>query len=591
MSTHIPEDILRSIKQAANIRQVVEEYVALKKSGRNWIGICPFHSDKDPSFSVSEDRQIFYCFGCGEGGDVFKFLMKIQGMSFVEAARHLAGRYGIIIPEKPLSAARQRKQQKRRSLIELNEFATDYFHRNLIQSKSGGRALEYLSARGISLEIIRRFRLGWAQDSWDGLIRYLQSHGRDLDAAEQAGLIVSREGGRGYYDRFRARITFPILDESGRVAAIGGRLIGEGRPKYLNSPETPLYHKSRILYGFYQNKGSIRRSSSGYVVEGYMDLLALVQSGLDQVVATLGTALTQEHASRIKSLTRDWTLVFDGDSAGIKAAVRALPILYGEDIRPRVMILPHGHDPDSFVREAGPEKFCREAEQASSGIDFAVEHGLDIHGRGPEGKAKVVDDVLPILQAVQDPIRKSLLVGHVCHKVGVREDDLWQKLGPSNMGRRGSRSRSVTVPVSRLKGKAVRKKYGNRAEGKVLGFLLAHPHHLPDFLDSGMELWLEDMELKELFMCLTHVFSMNQALDLNTLTEHLASRPEMLDLAARLKNEFPPCKDTEVMCRDLKKYCEERKKKALRVQVLEQLRTGTENVNQEELLRQLERLR
>ncbi len=591
MSTYIPEDILRTIKQTANIRQVVEEYVALKKSGRNWIGICPFHSDKDPSFSVNEDRQIFYCFGCGEGGDVFKFLMRIQGMTFVEAVKYLANRYGVTIPERPQSPARQKKQQRRQLLLELNELAVDYFHNNLLQSRSGRKALDYLTGRGISPETIRRFRLGWAQDKWDGLIRHIESQGKDLEAAEQAGLIVSREAAQGYYDRFRARITFPILDTSGRVAAIGGRLISEGRPKYLNSPETPIYHKSKMLYGLYQNKGSIRRSSLGYVVEGYMDLLAMVQAGVDQVVATLGTALTQDHAVQIKALAKDWILVFDGDSAGIKAAFRALPVLYKEDIRPRVMILPDGHDPDSFIRTAGPENFHVEAEKAISGIDFAVDHALDTHGRDPEGKMKTVEEVLPILQAVQDPIRRSLLVGHVCHKVGIREEDLWQRLAPPQNRKTGRLQGTLAHKTAPAPAPQGAKRPRNRAEEKVLGFLLAHPHHLPDFLNSGMELWLEDMALRDLFMCLTHVFSMTHFLDLKLLIEHLTPRPEIRDLTIRLKNEFPPCDDTEAMCRDLKKYCEERKKKALRIQLLEQLKAGAEESNQEDLLRQLEKLR
>ncbi len=585
MGNYVPEDVLRTIKEAANIRQVVEEYVALKKTGRNWVGLCPFHPDKDPSFSINEDRQIYYCFGCGEGGDVFKFLMKIQGMSFTEAVKHLANRYGITIPERPLSPSRQKRQQKRQLLLELNELAADFFHHNLLQSRHGQKALNYLSSRGISEEIIRQFKLGWAEDGWDGLIRHLEAQGKELEAAAQAGLVVEKEGGRGYYDRFRARITFPILDSSGRVAAIGGRLIDDGHPKYLNSPETPVYHKSRVLYGLYRNKGAIRRAGLGYIVEGYMDLLALVQAGVDQVVATLGTALTDEHASQLKSLTKDWILVFDGDSAGIKATLRALPILYKVDIRPRVMLLPEGHDPDSFVRLVGPEEWHKKAEEARSGIDFALEHHISLHGKDPEGRAKTVEEVLPILEVVKDPIRRSLLLGHVSHKVGVREEDLWQKITPAR--KQTPRFRQKAFPAA----PGSSKRRGNRAEEKVLGFLLAHPHYLPEFLNAGMEVWLEDHALRDLYTCMTHVFSMAETLDLKMLMDHLVPRPEIRDLAIRLRDAFPPCDDPQIMCNDLKKYCEDRKKKALRLELIEQLRGTAEETSQEELLRQLERLR
>ncbi len=587
MGNYIPEDVLRTIKGASNIRQVVEEYVALKKAGRNWVGLCPFHPDKDPSFSVSEERQIFYCFGCGEGGDVFKFLMKIQGMSFTEAVKHLANRYGIPIPERPLSPSQRKRRQRRNTLLELNELAAEYFHQNLVRSRHGQRPMEYLAGRGITRETIDRFRLGWALDSWDGLIGHIKARGMDLEAAVQAGLVVERQGGKGHYDRFRARITFPILDGSGRVAAIGGRLIGDGHPKYLNSPETPVYHKSRVLYGFYRNKGAIRRARRGYIVEGYMDLLALVQAGIDQVVATLGTALTGEHAALLRSLAEDWILVFDSDSAGQKAALRALPILYGHGIRPRVMPLPEGHDPDTFIRLAGPDQWHKRAEECASGIDYALEHYISSLGQDPEGKAGTIDQLQPLLESVRDPIRRSLLVGHVAHRVGVREEDLWQRLRPQAIrGRRPGPPGPLKLAVNRPSGPRA-----NRAEHKVLGFLLAHPHYMPEFVNAGLELWLEDKALKDLFSSMTHVYSMAEALDVRMLMEHLLPRPEVRDLARRLKEEFPPCETPELMGEELMRYCEERKKKALRMELIEQLRNTPEEEGQEELLKQLERLR
>ncbi len=586
---HIPEEVLRAIQQAANIRQIVEEYVPLKKSGRNWIGLCPFHADKDPSFSVSEEKQLFYCFGCGEGGNVFKFLMKMTGMSFTEAARHLANRYGIQIPQKAYEPRVQKRLKEKKLLIEINQLAADYFHHKLTDTTSGQKALSYLKNRGIGIETIERFRLGWAEDSWDDLIRFLKAQGKDLEAASQAGLIVKKDSGTSYYDRFRARITFPILDDSGQVVAIGGRLIENGRPKYLNSPESPVYSKSNVLYGLYRNKGAIRRSGLGFVVEGYMDLIALVQYGVDQVVATLGTSLTQEHATRMKYLTKDWTLVFDSDSAGLKAALRALPVLYQLDIRPRVLILPEGEDPDSFVRENGAQAWQLLAQEARSGIDFALEYWLNSLGKDPEGRTRTIEQILPILEAVKDPIRRSLLIGHVAQRIGVREKDLWDRLDTQEkvLKPRAKPDPRAITPIS-PSSKNTQKR--NLAEEKVLSFVLSQPHFFEGFMETNPDIWLEDKKLTDLYLSMVHVYSMASRLDLEVLMQHLSPSPKLKELATRLRMAFLPCEDPEIMYHELILYCNERKKKALRQQLIQRLREVREE-DQMKLLQQLERLR
>jgi len=534
MSSYIPEDVLRSVLEASDIRQVVGEYVSLKKRGRNWIGLCPFHPDKDPSFSVSEEKQKFYCFGCGEGGDVFKFLMKMQGMSFVEAVKALADRYGIIIPERPRSSRDQKRRLEAEELVSLNLAAAGFYHQNLLHSSGAGDARAYLEGRGLKSGIISRFRLGWADDRWDGLINYLKTEGLSLDKAEKAGLIVSRKSGKGHYDRFRGRIIFPILGRSGKVVALGGRILGDGQPKYLNSPETPVYNKSKVLYGLFQNKGAIRRAGRGYVVEGYMDLLALAQSDIDQVVATLGTALTEDHVRRLKGLCRDWILVFDGDAAGVKAALRALPFFYKLDLRVRVLNLPAEDDPDSFVRREGRKAWESLADTAGSGLDFAIQQGLLSYGKDPEGKFRTLEDVLLILQSVSP---------------------------------------------------------GNRAEAKLIGFLLGHPQYMESFLDAGLDLWLEVPSLRDLWMAMSHLYSMSGDLNLSELYNQLEPVPELKALAMRLSADLSPFKDKEQeMLSGLKRYCEGRRNKVLRWHVLEQIKAPAE-ADDEGLLRQLLQLR
>ncbi len=561
----------------------------LKKSGRNWIGLCPFHPDKDPSFSVSEEKQIFHCFGCGEGGDVFKFLMKMQGMSFVEAVKALANRYGIIIPEKPRSSRDQKRHIETEELVSLNLAAAEFYHQNLLHSPGASDARAYLEKRGLKSDIISEFRLGWANDRWDDLINHLKTEGLSPDRAEKAGLIVSRESGKGYYDRFRGRIIFPILDRSGKVVALGGRILKDGHPKYLNSPETPVYNKSRVLYGLSQNKGAIRRVGKGYVVEGYMDLLALAQFDINQVVATLGTALTENHAKQLRGLCKDWVLVFDGDAAGVKAAIRALPFFYKLNLRVRVLNLPAEDDPDSFVGREGKEAWKALVDTAGTGLDFAIQQGLASYGKDPEGRFKTTEDVLSILQPVSDPVRKSLLVGHVAQKLGIREESLWERLNAGNS--------STVVPNIRkryelsVKAKSP-KGPENMAEAKLIGFLLGHPRYMKTFLEAGLDLWLEVPSLRGLWMAMSHLYSMSGNLNLSDLYDQLEPVPELKALAMRLAADFSPFEDMEEeMLSGLKRYCEDRRNKVLRWNVLEQIKAPAEVVDDEDLLRQILQLR
>ncbi|RPI55905.1 MAG: DNA primase [Deltaproteobacteria bacterium] len=589
VSSYIPEDVLRNVLEAANIRQVVGEFVPLKKSGRNWVGLCPFHPDKDPSFSVSEEKQIFHCFGCGESGDAFKFLMKTQGMSFVEAVKALASRYGIIIPERPRSSQDQKRHMETEELVSLNMAAADFYHENLLHSSGASDARAYLKTRGLKSDIISMFRLGWANDLWDGLINHLKTEGLSIDKAEKAGLLVSRESGKGYYDRFRGRIIFPILDRSGKVVALGGRILKDGHPKYLNSPETPVYNKSRVLYGLSKNKEAIIRAGRGYVVEGYMDLLALVQSDIDQAVATLGTALTDDHVKQLRGLCKDWILVFDGDAAGVKAALRALPFFYKLNLRVKVLSLPAEDDPDSFVRREGREAWEALADTASPGLDFAIQQGLASYGKNPEGRFRTTEDVLSILQPVSDPVRKSLLVGHVAQKLGVREESLWERL---NVGNSGTVVPDIRKRYELFAEAKIRKGPENSAEAKLISFLLGRPEYMEAFLDAGLDLWIEAPSLRDLWMAMSHLYSMSGNLNLSDLYDHLEPVPELRALAMRLSADFAPFEDMEEeMLSDLKIYCEGRRNKVLRWNVLEQIKASAEVVDDENLLRQILQLR
>ena len=302
MATFIPEDKITAIKNSADIVEIISESVVLKKAGKNHLGLCPFHAEKIPSFTVNSEKQIFYCFGCGEGGNIFSFLMKKEGLSFPEAAERLARRCGIEIPTKRMSPEQKKRMNERENLFAINRQAMDFFQQSLRDSAAGKNAMEYLNNRGIKKETINSFCLGYAPAEWDKLVNFFSEKRISPALAEKSGLIVPRKGKSGYYDRFRDRIIFPIFDESRQVIGFGGRVLDDSMPKYLNSPETPLYNKSRSLYGLHSAKEKCRESHSVFIVEGYFDLLALHQHGIQNSVATLGTSLTHEHVRDRKSV-------------------------------------------------------------------------------------------------------------------------------------------------------------------------------------------------------------------------------------------------------------------------------------------------
>ncbi len=346
------EPVVQEVKEAADILAIIGERVNLVKSGINYKGLCPFHSEKTPSFTVNPARQSYYCFGCGDGGDIFSFLMKYDNVSFPEALQEVARRYNIVLPDKRGNAADLALAQKtplvcRPSIVPPPPATTTFCSR----TRRPEQARKYLVDRGMTTEIIEEFVLGYAPDSWDFIGKQLRKF--PSDQLKEAGLVIEKKG--GHYDRFRRRILFPIFDINGRVTGFGGRIIGEGQPKYLNTDRTLLFDKGRTLFGLFQNKDAIRRQKQCLVVEGNFDLLALAAHGIRNVVAPLGTALTAQHVRKLKGYADEVILLFDGDNAGLKAALRAVPLFLDELIEARVAILPKDHDPDSYVRQFGKE--------------------------------------------------------------------------------------------------------------------------------------------------------------------------------------------------------------------------------------------
>jgi len=394
-------EFIDQVRQASDIVQVVQQWVPLKKAGANWKGLCPFHQEKSPSFNVHPAKQIYHCFGCGEGGDVFAFVQKVQKTGFGEAIKQLAERAGIALPEEGADdvgreAAAERKRRDE-AQVRLLELASVWFRRNLEESAEGKAARDYADQRGLDLATRERFGLGYAPS--DGRLLLSASEKKGYNAADllDAGFAVKNE--RGTYSRFRGRLMFPIHDPKGRLVGFGGRILGPGEPKYLNSPETPLFSKGRLLYPWVQAKEALGKRREALVCEGYMDAIACHQAGLEQAVASLGTALTEEHAKLLKRYVDRVLLVFDADAAGLRAARRAGEPLLGAGLDVRVARLQGAKDPDELLRRDGPDALRRALEEAQPLVDFCVQVGLAAAGEkpSPAQRAAALADVFPLL--------------------------------------------------------------------------------------------------------------------------------------------------------------------------------------------------
>ena len=414
----IPQETIEQVREATDIAQIVGEYVRLKKKGRDMWACCPFHQEKTPSFKVSSDRQLYHCFGCGKGGNVFSFLMEHEGMSFADTVRYLAERAHIAIRE----ARTDQKQDEIERLNYAHELAVEFFHKQLFQSRYNMVLNDYLKLkRGISDESIETFKLGLAGEEWDGFLRLAASKGLKNEELVKAGLVLKSERKGTYFDRFRQRLMIPIYNLTNRPIAFGGRTLKKGEPaKYINSPETPLYYKSRVLYGLNFAKESIRTSHFVYVVEGYFDFISMYQLGVTNVVASSGTAFTPQQARLLARFADEVYLFFDADSAGRSAALRSVDSLYDAGLEVKVVTAPPGEDPDSVARTMGVGKIEELRQAALPFIEYRVRQ-TDITGAGIIEREKLVKELAGLASRIADPTRRELFMQETALKLGVNE--------------------------------------------------------------------------------------------------------------------------------------------------------------------------
>jgi len=459
------------LKSRIDIVDVVGEYVELKKRGSNYVGLCPFHAEKTPSFSVNRAGQFYHCFGCGKGGDVIGFLMDITGMSFMEAVEQLAERVGMEVPRTRVADGASRDQKER--LEKANLAAAEYFHKTLY-GENGKEAMDYLLGRGLSPEIIRTFRLGFAPEDPSGLVRFAGEKDTDSSALEAAGIISRGRYGGPPYSRFGGRVIFPIIDQVKRVIGFGGRLLeGEGA-KYINSPDSLIYHKSRVLFGIHQAKDAIKRSRRAIVVEGYMDVIALHQAGIGNVIGASGTALTVEQGRIIARMARGVTLLFDGDSAGIAAAVRGADNLLPTGLDIGIVVLPEGHDPDSYVREHGGEALGNLLEDAVDLWEFKLGF-LGKNAASVQDRYRLAGEIADSISLIPDEMKRDLYIKELSPRIGVDVNSMYKAV----YGRIKRRARAGRADSP---GETSR---GTSNERMLLGHIMAFPGLARRFMEEA----------------------------------------------------------------------------------------------------------
>jgi DNA primase len=427
---YIPEDKIEEVRLAADVVDVVGKRVRLTQKGKDFWGLCPFHGDSDPSLKVDRGRGTWHCFGCSEGGSVFTFVMKDEALSFPEAVRELAVRYGVEMPAPKLTPDQRKKIELRDRLLRVLEMAGKFFVQQL-NSPSGRQAREYLfQQRGLDEDTVRTFGLGYAPDAWEALGRYLADQKISRELAVDAGLVINRDRGDGAYDRFRGRVMFPIRDAMGKLVSFGGRILGDGEPKYMNGPESPAFSKSRTLYNLNLARTAMRKKDRALVVEGYFDVITCAAHGFSETVAPMGTALTAEQVRRLKGQAAEAVLVFDGDQAGMRAATRSLPVFLGEAMNARVLILPQDDDPDTFLRKQGSEAFEEAIGQARPLVEMVLDSIVAQGDLGtPEGKSRVVGEVGKVLRAIDDQVTRWLYLERLANALELPAQVVASQLG------------------------------------------------------------------------------------------------------------------------------------------------------------------
>jgi len=532
VSKQISEEIIEELRHRADIVEIIGEQVALRKKGQNYTGLCPFHQEKTPSFVVSPGKQIYHCFGCGKGGNVFSFLMEREGLTFHETVEKLAARYGMALPEREMNPAQQRQAARTKRFRQINQWAMEFFQ-HCLASDEGEAARAYFGSRGLDADVIQRFGLGYAPDRWDSLCLDLKA--KDVQDEELLLLGLAQQSQRNtLIDKFRNRVMFPIWDDRGNVIGFGGRTLGDGQPKYLNSPDTPLFQKGHHLYALNLAKGTIRQLDQVILMEGYMDVIAAHQHGITQAVASLGTALTDEQAKLLTRYTYQSVICYDADAAGEAASMRGLEILNHHGFQVRVIRIPDGKDPDDYIRAHGKEAFQKLAEKALSLFEYKLVITTQKFDReSMTGKVGIIQAMLPELAKIKSPVARQGCISLMSERLSFPEAAIKEELRRHQGG-------IIVKPAG-----AATLQSGERAEGRaqaaILRLLLEDPSRLETVEKAGGAELFENPHAQTVFVTVQALWQAgHQNLtgeDLVALTEADAQRQWLTGIL--LEEEIP----------------------------------------------------
>jgi len=550
-------EIIDQIRQVANIVDIASQYTTLIKHGQKYVGLCPFHSEKTPSFTVDNDKQLYHCFGCGAGGDIFTLVMEKENLGFPEALRYLAKKYNIRLPDKKKFSSQKLKLEE--MLYKISENALAFFKKNLFNTKEGQKALGYLEKRKISEEIIQKLKIGYAMNSWDALLSHFQGNNISPGVLEKAGLVLRRQKKEGYYDRFRGRIIFPIFTETGKVVAFGGRTIIKAEPKYLNSPDTLIYTKGKLLYGINFCKESIREKGEVILVEGYTDFLSLYQAGITNCAASLGTSLTTHQVSIARNFAPRMIISYDGDDAGTKASVRGISLCFERGVQIKVLTLPDGMDPDSFIRKSGVDKFKSLVQNSTGGLKFLIntlirKTNLEI----PEEKAKVVNHVLTEIEKIANPFIRSEYLKKTSEHLSINEEDLRAMIRQKSKGE-----------------KPETKGYFLNAEKRLLQVLFENSSFTTPIFNDMNEQDFKGLKSEPIFHALSQSIRNGKSLNLNELMKKIdPSLRTLLSEILQETREKPNMEKVKDYIQALKKHAREKQSEEINAQISKLERSG-----------------
>ncbi len=562
----IPEEIISQVLDRCQIAEVISSYIPLKKAGRNFKALCPFHHEKSPSFLVNPDKQIFHCFGCGVGGNVISFIMQQERLDFPEAVRLLAQKVGIAIPTREFPSGQTSSIKPQ--IYKINELAATYFNNNLLtaQSVDSQKARQYLKGRRVNLEMVKSFRLGFALDEWDRLLNFLKSKNVPLTLMEKAGLIVVKENREGFYDRFRNRITFPIFDVKMQCVGFGARTIQEAEgAKYINSPETVVYTKGQHLYGLPWAKDGIIRRDSVIVVEGYMDFLMTFQAGIDNIVASLGTALTTEQVRLLRRYTQNIVMLFDGDTAGESAMARSLDLLIEEGMNVKVAILPKGEDPDSFISKSGFPAFQERVLNSQSLFDFKLNHLMNkFDSKSIEGRAKIADEMLSTIDRFAHEVLRFGYVKRLAENLSVSEEALHKELNrkATHAGKTNVRGVQQTVLIKSLRA----------VESNILKLMLEQEELIPLTKEEVTIADFQDEHIRNVVTKIYELFDMGKQINLSNIMNGINDQQVLQKISGIMAAEDILVGDRKKIHRDCLERLKKDRLKSIRQDLHQQIR-------------------